>query len=94
MEVMESDVLSQTVTRKSKDSSQDSKVHEHSINSLRSEAGIAVWPLITEKTKEISTDIGLQKKTSKDSNDLQNLRELRVNHNMIESKNNLNDDQC
>ena len=94
MEVMESDVLSQTVARKSKDSSQDSKVREHSINSLRSEAGVAVWPLIPEKTTEISTDVGLQKKTSKDSNDSQNLRELWVNHNMIESKNNLNGDKC
>ena len=89
MEVMESDVLSQTVARKSKDSSQDSKVREHSRNSLRSDAGVAVWPLITEKMTEISTDVGLQKKTSKDSNNSQNSWELRVNHNTIESKNNL-----
>ena len=41
MEVMESDVLPQAVSRILMDSSQDSEVHQHSKNSLNSAAGVS-----------------------------------------------------
>ena len=94
VQVMECDVLSQSSRRNAKESSQDSKVRKHSINSLSSAAGAAVQPITTETMTEIAANMGPQKRTSEYSEDSRNSQELEMTLCMKRSTENFIDDQC
>ena len=94
IQVMECEVLSQSSRESAKDSSQDSEVHEHSINLLSNTAGVAVQLITTETRTKFATDMGPQKKTSEDSEDSENSRELRSTFEMGRSMNDFNNNQC
>ena len=72
MEVMESDVLSQTVSRNSRDNPQGSETRQHSRNSLSSAAGAALRPTTTEEVTKIMSNTDLQEKPSEYSEALRN----------------------
>ena len=73
MEVMESDVLSQNVRRRDKDSLQISENCEYSVNLLNSAAGAAHLQVDTEEITEIMFNTNLQQKDSEACEHLINL---------------------